>query len=139
MPGKHATLISEVPARRGYTLTWSFDPGTVQHHCLHILERDTVLDNARTRFTAKNGATLTGTIGKATSGTALSAATAVTGTVDFDGGTVDTNYDFSLVTSKGVPSENLVPAGSAITLNFSGAPAGALGIVTVTLRLSDNF
>lgn len=136
MAGQHATLITEVPARRGQIITWSGTP-RVRYQPIFTAERDMVLDHARVRYRVAEGGALTLVIGRAASGTGPSSATAVTGTADINT-TVNTNYGMDLVTSKGVPSENIIPAGSTVYAVYSGVPATADDLV-ITLRVSDRL
>lgn len=136
MAGQHATLITEVPARRGQIITWSGTP-RARYQPIFTAERDMVLDHARVRYRVAEDAELTLTINRVASGTGPSSATAMTGTADINT-TVNTNYGMSLVTSKGVPSENIIPAGSTVYAVYSALPNTADDLV-VTLRVSDRL
>lgn len=137
MAGQHATLITEVPARRGQIITWSGTPRVDQYLPLFIAERDCVLDDAKVRYGLGEGGALTVLIGRAASATAEASITAMTGTANLNT-TANTNYSMALVTSKGVPSENIIPAGSTVFAVFDAQPS-VLDRVVITLRVSDRL
>ncbi len=142
MAGQRQIQITEVPARRGQVLSFVIvTPG--QYTPLFVAERDMVIDDARLRYGTTNGGAMTATIAKAASGTALSSATNITetgtGVVNMNT-TANTNYAFTMddlgTLNTKVPAENVVAAGSTVSLNLSTTRTNLANVV-VTLRVSD--
>jgi len=78
-----------------------------------------------------DGAATTATIKKAASGTATASGTAVhTGTIDLNAG-ADTNQTLTLSST---PADLLIPAGTSLGVDFSGALTNGVGALTVMLE-----
>ena len=137
MAGIIPTQISEAQARRHQIITWQGDP-TVQYIPIFIAERAMVLESTLVRYTAaSSGGACTAVLKYAASGTALSSGTTMTSAADFEAA-ADTTQTLTLVSTRNVPTQNIIPAGSVVGLAFvEGAPHASVGVTTVTLRVSD--
>ena len=113
------------------TISFSVDPGTAQYVPLFIADRDLLLDSATVRFETANGSALTGNLAKVADGVATSTNTDITTTNEVNFNTAAT----SKVAMTPVATENLIPSGNLVILEFSGAAAAGLGVVTIQMRV----
>lgn len=129
MAGQRAVQVSQAAAvESGY---FACNPVPNQYMPLFVADRKIAIESVIVRYRT-GAAGITGTLAHQVSGTAFSSSpTVITGNMDF--ATADTNQEGALVTSNGVPSTNIVPAGSCVGIVLSGA-AGLLAGVSVSIR-----
>lgn len=132
MAGQRAVQAAQAaPIESGYL---AFTPTPHQYMPLFVADRKIAIESVIVRYrTAAAG--ITGKLSKQVSGTAFSsgspAPTDMTDAIDF--ATADTNQTGVFVKTSGVPSANIVEAGSCVGIVLSGA-AGLLAGVSISIR-----
>ncbi len=137
---------------------------SVQYMPLFTAEIDTVVEYASIRFGVGGGGARTVKLAYAASGTAPSAAQAITTTLSVNAPTVDVNYptepdrvataaqasarNWAFLDSAGnaivygassLPGFNVVPAGATVYMVFSDATVGNLDGVALTMRTTQKI
>lgn len=98
---------------------------------LFLADRDLLVDKAWVRFETANGSALTGNLAKVADGVATSTNTDITTTNEVNFNTAATTKVAMTVST----TENLIPAGYLVILEFNTTAASGLGIVTVQIRV----
>lgn len=130
MPGETLVPVEQYPDDF-QTISFSVDPGTGQYVPLFLADRDLLVDKAWVRFETANGSALTGNLAKVADGVATSTNTDITTTNEVNFNTAATTKVAMTVST----TENLIPAGYLVILEFNTTAASGLGIVTVQIRV----